>query len=354
MRHPTNPMIPLAFRAFAVIALLSLFPRTPSWGAGKDTSGGTLGIYFENDLFVGTDRYYTSGVKLSWSSPDLQKFSDSPYGNPLVPVFNLIPWINDADFQRNIVFSLGQNIYTPDNTEAFELVENDRPYAGWLYVGIGVVWKNAEVRNSLVLDIGVVGSWSYAQETQRLIHDLRGFDYPKGWDNQLHNELGFTLAYERMWRWPKHERRSGLDWEILPHLGAAVGNVRTFANAGAEVRLGLNLPDDFGTAPIGPTATTSTPVDGWQGAERSRFDLGLYVFARVDGSIVARNIFLDGNTFGDSPSIGHNIFVADLSVGVAMNIKNTKIAYALVYRTKEFSEQIDEQIFGTVSLNWTF
>lgn len=37
-----------------------------------------------------------------------------------------------------------------------------------------------------------------------------------------------------------------------------------------------------------------------------------------------------------------------------MNIKNTKLAYAFVYRTKEFRGQENAQIFGTVSLNWTF
>jgi hypothetical protein len=157
-----------------------------------------------------------------------------------------------------------------------------------------------------------------------------------------------------MWRWPKHERRSGFDWELLPHAGAAIGNVYTYANAGAELRMGLNLPDDFGTASIGTAATTSTPVDGNLGADRAWFDLGAYAFARVDGRAVAHNIFLDGNTFGDSHSVGHNVFVADLSVGVAINIKNTKLAYALVYRTKEFRGQEADQIFGTVSLNWTF
>jgi len=210
------------------------------------------------------------------------------------------------------------------------------------------------VRNSLVLDIGVVGPLSYAQEAQRLIHDMRDLDHPNGWDNQLHNELGFTLAYERMWRWPKHERRSGFDWEVLPHAGAAVGTVKTYANLGAEIRVGLNLPDDFGTAAIGSSATTSTPVDGPQGADRSWFDLGLYLFARADGRAVGRNIFLDGNTFRDSPSVGHNPFVADISIGAAVNIKNTKLAYAFVYRTKEFREQPEAQVFGTVSLNWTF
>jgi len=337
---------------FLFTSLLVLTSSLPL--SSQEVSSGTIGLYMENDLFAGTDRYYTSGAKLSWSSPNLNKFSDSPYSRGFLPVFDVLPFINDEEFQRNLVLSLGQNIYTPDNTEAFGPVEDDRPYAGWLYMGIGVVWKNADVRNSLVLDIGVVGSWSYAQEAQRLVHDARDLDHPNGWDNQLHNELGFVLAYERMWRWPKHERRSGLDWELLPHLGGAVGNVYTYANLGAEFRVGLNLPDDFGTGAIGTSTTTSTPVDGRMGAERAWFDLGLYAFARVDGRAVGRNIFLDGNTFGNSPSVGHNPFVADLSIGVAMNIKNTKLAYAFVYRTKEYSEQVAAQVFGTVSLNWTF
>ena len=37
-----------------------------------------------------------------------------------------------------------------------------------------------------------------------------------------------------------------------------------------------------------------------------------------------------------------------------MNYKNTNLAYAMIYRTKEFEGQHAAQIFGTVSLNWTF
>ena len=322
--------------------------------AGKDDAGGTFGVYLENDLFTGTDQHYTSGFKVSWSSRDLEQLGDSKYASPFLPIFNLLPYIDETSYQKNLVFALGQNIYTPVNTDARALILGDRPYAGWLYLGIGVVWKNADVRNSLVLDVGVIGPWSYGEETQSFIHDLRGFDSPNGWDNQLENEVGFTLAYERLWRWPKHERRSGFDWEVLPHAGMALGTVRTFANVGAEIRAGLNLPDDFGTPSIGPAATTSTPVDGLLGADRSRFDIGAYLFARVDGRAVARNIFLDGNTYTDSHSVDSNPLVADLSAGVAVNYKNTKVAYALVYRTKEFKGQDEGQTFGTVSLNWTF
>lgn len=342
-------------RATLILATSLLALLSPARSPGEDKiAGGTFSMYLENDLFAGTDRQYTSGVKLAWSSRDLENYSDSPYASPLLPLFNLLPYINEKSYQKNLVFALGQNIYTPDDTESFGLVEGDRPYAGWLYLGVGVVWKNAQVRNSLVLNVGVVGSWAYGQEAQRLVHDARGLGHPNGWDNQLHNELGVVATYQREWRWPEQKRRVGLDWEFIPHAGIALGNVYTYANLGAELRVGFNLPDDFGTASIGPAATTSTPVDGREGAQRSRFDLGLYAFLRADGRLVAHNIFLDGNTFGDGPSVDRKWLVADLSAGVAVNYKNTKFAYAFVYRTEEFDGQLEPQVFGTVSVNIAF
>lgn len=336
--------------ASGLITLLAL----PAAHAGREVGGGTFSTYIENDAFAGTDSQYTSGVKLSWSSRDLENYSDSPYASPLLPVFNLLPYINEKDYQKNVVFALGQNIYTPDDTESSALVKDDRPYAGWLYIGLGVVWKNEKVRNTLVLNIGVVGPSSYAQEAQRLVHDARGIGHPNGWDNQLHNELGVTAIYQRDWRWPEQKRRIGLDWEFIPHAGIALGNVQTYVNLGGEIRAGWNLPDDFGTASIGPAATTSTPVAGHLGATRSRFDLGLYVFARADGRLVVQNIFLDGNTFEDSHSVDKKLFVADISLGAAVNYKNTKIAYAFVYRTEEFYGQHAPQVFGTLSMNVAF
>lgn len=311
-------------------------------------------MYFENDMFAGTDRYYTNGAKLSWTSGDLEKFSDSGYASPLLPFIDRLPFVNSANFQKNLAFSLGQNMYTPDNTESSDVVKGDRPYAGWLYLGLGLIWKNADVKNSLIIDVGVVGPASYAQETQRLVHEARGIGSPRGWDHQLHNELGVVATYERTWRWPRRERRAGLNWEFLPHAGVALGNVYTYANIGGELRVGFNLPDDFGTSGIGPSSSTSTPVEGAQQAARARFDLGAYVFARVDGRAVAHNIFLDGNTFGDSVSVHRKPLVADLSVGAAVNYHNTKFTYALVYRTEEFAGQEDGQLFGAISMNFAF
>ena len=339
------------------LLLLTTVVSLTAFGAPQkedDVDRGTLSVYFENDLFAGTDRFYTNGFKLGWTSADLEKFADTKYASGLLPLIDRIPYINSPDYQKNLAYSLGQNICTPDNTEATELLENDRPYAGWLYLGLGFIWKNAEVRNSLAINIGVVGSWSYAEEAQRLVHEARGLGTPRGWDNQLHNELGVVAVYERTWRWPRHERRVGLDWELLPHAGAALGNVYTYANLGGELRVGLNLPDDFGTAGIGPAATTSTPVERGQTAKRADFDFGLYLFARADGRAVARNIFIDGNTFGDSASADRKSLVGDLSVGASLNYHNTKLTYALTYRTEEFEAQEEAQVFGSVTINLAF
>ena len=344
--------------ALAVPTATAAAPRKPKPTAEEPApiSKGTFSFYFENDLFAGTDRYYTSGVKLGWTSTNLEKFGDTPYASPLLPLLDRLPFVNDPGYQKNLAFSFGQNIYTPDDTEAFEPVEGDRPYAGWLYVGVGLIWKDVNVRNSLVLNIGIVGgSWTLAEQAQSGVHAVRGLEIPNGWNNQLHNELGVLGVYERTWRWPAKERRVGIDWEFLPHVGAALGNVQISANAGAELRIGFNLPDDFGSAIIGPASTTPTPVEGAEQADRPRkFDFGMYAFARADGRAVAHNIFLDGNTFGNSVSVDHKPLVADLSVGAAMNFKNTKFTYALVYRTKEFEGQEEAQLFGAISLNFSF
>ncbi len=330
-------------------------PAAPPLGRPLPSIAGTFSIYFENDLFAGTDRYYTNGVKIGWSSPDLASFRDTPYASPLLPLLDAIPFVNRPEFQKNLTFSLGQNIYTPDNTESPDVVAGDRPYAGWLYGGFGLVLKNADVRHTFALNIGVVGSYSYAEEAQRLVHEVRDLAVPQGWDNQLHNEVGVVGLYEVAWRWPRREARVGLGWDFIPHVGIAVGNVYDYAALGGELRVGVNLPDDFGTASIGPGAGTATPVEGRERATRARvFDVGLYAFARAEGRAVARNIFLDGNTFGNSPSVDKKYLVADLTAGASMNFRDTKITYALVYRSEEFEGQAEGQLFGSITLNLAY
>lgn len=84
-------------------------------------NGGTFSLYIENDSIAGTDRNYTSGVKFGWSSADLSRFSDAPAAKPFLPVLKVAPFINGPAFQKNLVLAVGQNIYTPNDTQTTTL-----------------------------------------------------------------------------------------------------------------------------------------------------------------------------------------------------------------------------------------
>lgn len=312
---------------------------------------GALTFYFENDAFGGTDRDYTNGARISWTSPSLHLFADDATAGGVAGVFDNAPWI-DSSYERNVAISIGQSLFTPVDVHNPNLVPNERPYAAWLYTGLGLVWKKPNVKNTLVFNIGVVGPWAQGEQTQRAVHGSLGQRSPQGWNNQLGNEVGVNVTYERKWRFRSSPNGNGLAWDFLPYTGATLGNVYTLGTLGSELRFGYNLPDDFGTGAISDSATTPTPLDGSTKAWAHRF--GAHFFARAEGRAVARNIFLDGNTFRSSHSVDKYPFVADLSLGFAMNWRNSKLSYAFIYRTREFKGQPEGQLFGSVTLSFFF
>jgi len=50
------------------------------------------------------------------------------------------------------------------------------------------------------IQLGIVGPASFAEETQSLVHELLASQRPNGWDNQLKNEPGLAIIYERKLR----------------------------------------------------------------------------------------------------------------------------------------------------------
>ncbi len=340
----------LALIALALLPHLALAQMAPDVNPAHF---GALTFYFENDTFSGTDRDYTNGARISWTSPNLKRFGDDTTAGGLAGIFDDAPGTGDSSYTRNVAISIGQSMFTPVDVHTNLLVPNERPYAAWLYTGLGLVWKTPRVKNTFVLNIGVIGPWAMGEEAQQAVHNALGQRSPQGWTNQLRNEIGINASYERKWRFRSNPEGSGLACDFLPYIGATLGNVYTHANIGGEYRFGYNLPDDFGTGAISDSATTPTPVEG-AGARGWAQRFGAHLFARAEGRAVGRNIFLDGNTFRSSHSVDKNIFVADLSLGLAMNWRNSKLSYAFIYRTREFQGQPEGQLFGSVTLSIFF
>jgi lipid A 3-O-deacylase len=308
-------------------------------------------LYFENDYFGGEDRRYTNGVKLSWVSGDLSDWGKEGWRQTLI---ESLPFVNQPDRQKNLGVALGQNIYTPDDTSLAVPDPTDRPYAGWTYLEFSFISKTDRMMDTVAIQLGIVGPKSYADETQRIVHEWINDDVPAGWDSQLENEPGINLVAERKWRLYGRTFGDTLGVDFIPHVGASLGNVQTYANAGGQVRLGFNLPSDFGVNLIRGGGAVSTPVNDADPRVSATRDWSFFIFGGVDGRAVAQDIFLDGNTFRDSASVDKKNFVGDAYYGFGVILGTWQLTYTEAVRTLEFDGQDGKSYFGSVTLSKAF
>ena len=344
------------FPKYLALFMLLSFAAIPAAETAEGAEKlGTFSLYFENDLFADTDRGYTNGVKLSWISRDLTGYAESgKLPDWSLPYIRWLPFINEPGFQRNVALCIGQNMYTPADISREDLIEDDRPYAGWAYFGIAFHSKDERRLDTMEIQLGIVGPSSYAEQAQKFVHQLLDSQWPDGWDNQLKNEPGLAVVYERKLRLLQGGDSVDPGFDVIAHLGGTLGNVYTYANAGMEARAGWNIPTDFGDAIIRPGGDTNAPASARDPRLSLKYGYGVYVFSAVSGRAVLRDIFLDGNTFTDSHSVDKKHFVADVCVGVSIIIYRFKLSYAHVFRSKEFYGQKGNPSFGsiTVSFSW--
>jgi hypothetical protein len=314
----------------------------------------TLQLFFENDLFGNTDKYYTNALQLTWLSKDLKAYKDDVrLPDWSLALLRLAPFVNDPDSTHNVGLILGQHIYTPADIDTPLLIADDRPYAGFLYTGLALHSKTADQLDTIELVAGIVGPSALGEQAQNTVHEIRNLKQAQGWDNQLRDEPAVRLSWQRKWRAWEQSTACCLGADLIPFAGATLGNVRTAINAGTEIRFGYRLPQDFGSDVIRPGAGISVPEpSGPHVISWGRF--GLHLFAAAQVQAVAHNIFLDGNTWKHSHNVDKRPIVADFSAGVALTFERLKITYRHLLRTKEFYRQGDPQAIGSLSLTWSF
>jgi hypothetical protein len=318
----------------AALALLALLAASTSFA-------GSVELVSDNDtdFYVpgaGTwDRNYTQGARLAWyGEPDALPASVEGLARRL-PGFGRFDRRGGERMRRFGVLA-GQEIYTPDAISRTRRVTNDRPYAGWLHAGGFVTAQDEHRFRSLQVSAGMVGPASGAQEVQSWWHSRLGIRVPRGWQWQLRNEPGVLVRWEERVR-PWGRRRHA---DVVPHAALTTGNVRTEAAAGATVRLGLPLPDDFG-----PSAVTPLDARGGPGASA-------YVYARAEGRAVAHEVFLDGNTFGGGPSVTRVPWVGEAQLGAGARWGRVGVRYAFSYTTQRFRERADAQEYGSIGISF--
>ena len=327
-----RPMIPFRLSPvhLTLAAMLALLQPSEAY-AGE--SGGAFLLQWDNDKVVDTDRHYTNGMRIAYSY-------DKPTGQ----------WATSGDaLARHTLFTdrsnlrtgwtLGQDIYTPEDVDRFVPDPLDRPYAGWSYLGLTVQNETPKtspgIQDTMELDLGVIGPAAHAGQVQNGFHRLINVSVSRGWRSQLNNEAALLATRT-------HKRRYdfmpvyGFNTDIIGHGTAQLGNVRTGAAIGATVRVGENLPEDFG------------PVYGSFALPYKRPENLTYsLFAGAEARAVAWDAFLDGNAFRDSADVKKNPYVLEGRIGFSVHyplsptgwIKGVRASVNMVHRTREFKAQ---------------
>ena len=322
--------------------------RLGDLASAEGRPGWSFTLYWENDgTFVkpnhATDRHDTNSNKFTLTH-------HPAWADALAEVMPLHEQFPRDELKTAAGYLLALEMYTPETITTSALITTDRPYAGWLYGGI--YWQRAsDTRfDHVEINLGMIGPSSQAEDLQRAIHAAIDDDEPRGWDNQLHDELAFSIVARRKWR---IDLLAGADkadatvgFELIPHVGFAVGTVHRHIEAAATLRLGQHLPDDFGPGRLDDVvaATASSERAG---------ELSWYVFARFGGRAVEHNVFLEGNNYKDSHGVEEEPFVGEVTVGAAVQWRRLAATYSQTYRSEEFEGQQHSNSFGTVVLSYT-
>ena len=357
---PKTVTLVAVFLAAGVTAAVAEQPIPIDATPSPDERRNIFTLQVENDffnLFGKSDRDYTNGLRIGWLSPALSTLPDGWARMLTLPTFFGEGPVNSVT--RRVGVSIGQNLYTPQDTETGQPIFNDRPYAAWLYLGVALqsTYKRIDpgtgnddpVRlDTLQLDVGLVGPAAGGAFVQNNFHRLINDSTANGWANQLHNEPTLDLTFERRWRTghgilldsPK------LEYDLVPIIGAAVGNVSTYASIGGLARIGKDLRADLGP----PRARPALP--GSEGFIGEGF--AWYLFFGLRGEAVARDMFLDGNTDGNSMHVTHRPFVAEGTVGLALLFRGMRVSFTQVLRTPAFFERNRFDQFASINVTFRY
>jgi hypothetical protein len=307
---------------------------------------GRFSVLEENDsLYFHSDKHYTQGLRIADLSSCVA--DASVWNEAFAAIAANSPVFASSPTARRYALLLGQSQFTPKNLTLRPPDPRDRPYGGWLYAGASLLQEHGDAMlENLELDLGVVGPGAFGKQVQNDWHQFIGISQARGWSSQLQNEPGLVVAYERLWRLPL-VGTNGFGIDAVPQLGAAVGNVFTYGEAGGLVRIGRGLAADYGPTRVRPALSGTD----YFAADRAPDGLSGYLYAGAQGRAVARNIFLDGNSFRSSPSVSRKALVADLQTGLALFwSERFRVDFSVVRRTEEFSGQRTPDVIGTAAI----
>lgn len=301
-------------------------------------------ILWENDFlnFLRSDRYYTNGARIGYTSKEYDYFNED---NPMSWAKNVSIVSYNKPHITRFHMSINQEMYTPA-THGPGIGKNDHPYGGFLYLNTGIFNRTADTEEHIGIKLGVVGSYSLAGQLQTFLHSSTGQLVFAEWDkSQLNNEFIFNPYYQITLRKYIFKTKP-FSMDILGTFDTALGNADTHFGAYGLIRLGHNLDNDFGMPKMN-LEQDYAPVHS------DKFSI--YVFAGGGAKVTLHNIFVKGNSV--QSDLGYNLSILryEASAGLVMSFYGVRLGYIWTYYTKDYTVQpYDHHAVGALLVEFSF
>jgi lipid A 3-O-deacylase len=322
--------------------------------AQKDDTIQGWQLTIDNDLFGSgnRDRWYTNGIRLSWTVADSQP--SNFFTRSVDELSRFAVW---RDQPLILSYTIGQSMYTPQNINVAAPQPMDRPWGGYLYLGVSAhAYNNDEFRAS-ELKVGVTGRAALGEQAQSLIHQIIRSSPPQGWDQQLKPRLGIQISHGRVYRILDDTRKNRVGFQI--GWGAATGTLRTHANVNMAMLIGNLTGKD---TPIMMGNEGDFVVQDFSNRDEFKKTFG-YLALGYTG--VAYNYFLQGDTPYGRPDLSPRKGYGTAQIGVSLPLREwvsgssswPRLVYSQTFRTAEFDSKDPNinrktQRFGTLTFNW--
>ena len=352
-----------------LIVILAISSHVTSAKGNEDVpkaSDWQVLLQLDNDLFAGSDRDYTSGVRIGLVqeipllSKKGQRMNQRLNDNAEKVLGQLRSLrLSDDDVNANRRFARGigltQLMFTPEDPLAISAPEGERPYAGWLGLEYSLHVKEAKFANSLTLTLGTTGDASLAQPVQNWVHrNISSSPIFQGWDSQVPSEVTVNIHFDHKQRFQRLTRsissKNGLEIDGYYEGGFAAGNFRSDAYIGGLARIGYRLPSSFATPRVqlgsyGHQLFSDTKDYG------NKFSA--FAFAGVRASAVLHDITLDGPIFRDfDTGVESKALVGELIFGMGIRYQKIDLTFSQTIRSDEFTGQTENLQFGSLMLRF--
>ena len=265
-------------------------------------------FHYDNDYFTSTDKDYTQGYNFELTSPKLVK-------NPLNYLFNKP---KNSEFKYGI--SLEHIGFTANNIASDQIQYGERPFAAAIMLKSFLIATDTVHKSRIVtsLNLGIIGPGAFGGDMQTAIHRATGNTIPKGWYNQIKNDvvINYQIDYE------KQLARFHNLFSLQANATARLGTLYTNASVGFNATFGI----------INSAFTTLKNKNKFQ----------LYAYTQPLVNAIGYDATLQGGLFNKKsiytiPNSDIERFTLQNNYGIVLQYRSLYLDYSRTILTREIS-----------------